>query len=182
LVSPNAKKNRRKKMDSKAKARLKQQQQRTHLQLGAAGQHLVEPDTDTLNNSQQHSATDGTVPRGLVSSSYGQSSSCEETSDDGVVRVLLPPDALDGAVERREEPTPDSEVAAEYGRSRLDRCDGAYPTLAHGAVAEALDTVPYRSSDRLGREEDVSLPSANDLVVAAEIRRERDGLVFHIHP
>lgn len=57
--------------------------------------------------------------------------------------------ALDGAVEGAEEAAPDAEVAAEDGGAHLDRREGAYPPLAVGAVAEALDAVPYRAADGL---------------------------------
>jgi hypothetical protein len=68
---------------------------------------------------------------------------------DGVVRIFLLSDALDGAVKCREETTPDTEVAAQDGRSHLDGGDGTDSTLAVGRVSEALDAVPDGSTDGL---------------------------------
>lgn len=84
----------------------------SYLQLGAAGQHSLESNTDTLDDSQEDGTTDGTVSRSLVTATDGQGATREEAGDDGVVGVLLLADALDGAVECREETTPDTEVAA----------------------------------------------------------------------
>lgn len=71
------------------------------------------------------------------------------TRHTGIVRVLLLPDPLDRAVKRREHATPHAEVAAEHGRARLDGRDGAYPSLAVGAVSEAFDAVPDCTTDSL---------------------------------
>lgn len=68
---------------------------------------------------------------------------------DGVVRIFLLSDALDGAVKCREETTPDTEVAAEDRRSHLDGGNGTDSTLAVGRVSEALDAVPDGSTDGL---------------------------------
>lgn len=118
-----------------------------HLQLGAARKHLLESDTDALDDRQQDGASDGAVARRLVTSTDGQRATCQETGDDGIVRVLLLPHALDSAVECREEAAENTEVAAEHRRSHLDGRDGADPPLTVGRVAEALDAVPYRSAN-----------------------------------
>lgn len=83
-----------------------------YLQLGRSSQHLGEADTDTLNDGEQNSATDGTVSRGLVTTTDGQGATSEETGDNGVVGIFLLADSLDGAVECREETAPDAKVAA----------------------------------------------------------------------
>lgn len=44
-------------------------------------------------------------------------------------------------------PTQNVQVASQYGRTHLDGCEGTYPSLAVGAVSEALDAVPYRATD-----------------------------------
>jgi hypothetical protein len=66
-----------------------------------------------------------------------------------IVRILLLPDTLDRAIERREQTTPDTKVTTENGRSSLDGCDSTYPSLAVGAVSETLYTVPNRTTDSL---------------------------------
>lgn len=119
------------------------------LELGRTSHHLAEADTDTLDDGQQDGTADGTVTSSLVATTDGQRAAGEETGNDGVPGVLLLADALDGAVKRREETTPDTEVAAENGRSHLDRCDGADASLAVGGVAESLDTVPDGAADGL---------------------------------
>lgn len=121
----------------------------THLELLATRHHSLEAHADTLDNCQQHGATDSTVANLLGTSSYGQRTSCEETSDDGVPGVLLLADALNCAIECAEETTPHTEVTTKYGRAHLDCCDGTNPSLAVGAVSEALDTVPYCAADSL---------------------------------
>lgn len=66
-----------------------------------------------------------------------------------IVRVLLLSEALDRAVERREQTTPHAKVSAEDGRPRLDRCDGSYASLAVGTVSVTLNTVPDCATDTL---------------------------------
>jgi hypothetical protein len=66
-----------------------------------------------------------------------------------VVWILLFPDALDGAVERAEETTPDTEIAAQHRSTHLDRGDGAQSPLAIWAVPETLDAVPDGTTDGL---------------------------------
>jgi hypothetical protein len=95
------------------------------LQLCGARKHLLEPDTNTLDDGEQDGAADGTVPRRLVSASNRQRAACEKPSDNRVVRIFLFPDALDCAVECAEQTTPDAEVASQYRGAHLDRCDGA---------------------------------------------------------
>ena len=83
-----------------------------YLQLGRASQHLGESNTDALNNREQNSATNSTVSRSLVATTDGQGATREETGDNGIVRILLLADSLDGAVECRKEATPDAKIAA----------------------------------------------------------------------
>lgn len=59
----------------------------------------LESDTDTLNDCQKDGAADGTVPDSLCTTTNGESTSGEETGDDGVPRIFLLADALDSAVE-----------------------------------------------------------------------------------
>lgn len=120
-----------------------------HLQLGRAGQHLGEADANTLNDGQQDSAANGTIARRLVATTDSERATGEEASDDGVVRILLLTDALDGAVKGREEAAPDAEVAAEDRGAHLDSRDGTDATLTVGRVSEALDSVPDGTSDGL---------------------------------
>jgi hypothetical protein len=74
----------------------------------------------------------------------------------GIVRILLLSDSLDGAIEGREHPTPDTKVTTEDGGARLDGCDGTYPSLPVRAVSEAFDTVPDGTTDGLRRRKPVS--------------------------
>lgn len=120
-----------------------------YLQLGAAGHHLGEGNTDTLNDSQQNSTTNGTISGSLVASSNGQRATGKETCDNGVVWILLLADALDGAVKGGEQATPYAKVSTENGCSHLDGRDGAYSPFAVGRVSVAFDAVPYRTADGL---------------------------------
>lgn len=120
-----------------------------HLELGGAGEHLAEADTDTFDDGEQDGAADGAVAGSLVATSDGERATGEEAGDDGVVGILLLADALDGAVKGGEETTPDAEVAAEHGSAHLDGCDGADAALAVGGVSEALDAVPDGAADSL---------------------------------
>lgn len=121
----------------------------TYLQLGATSHHLGEGNAHTLDDGQQHCATNSTIPRRLVTSSDSQGATCEKTGDDGIVWILLLADALDGAVKGREQTTPDTKVTTQDGGSHLDGSNGAYPSLAVRGVSVALDTVPYRTTDGL---------------------------------
>lgn len=118
-----------------------------YLQLGAACQHLLECNAHALDDSQQDGTANGTIPRSLITSSYGQTTTGEEAGDDGIVWVLLLPDAFHGAVKRAEQATPNAEVSTEDRCSHLNSCDSTDPTLAVGAVAEAFDTMPYCATD-----------------------------------
>ena len=80
--------------------------------------------------------------RGRGRTPHGEGAAGQEARDDGVVRVLLLPVALDGAVERREEAAPDTKVAADDGRARLDGRQRAEEAVAAGRVARAFDAVP----------------------------------------
>lgn len=66
--------------------------------LHVLGHHAVERDTDTFDDGEQYRARDGAVAHGFVTASYGEGSTGEETSDDGVPRVFLLPYALDCTV------------------------------------------------------------------------------------
>jgi hypothetical protein len=48
-----------------------------------------------------------------------------------------------------EKTTPNTEVSAQNRGASLDGCEGTYPALAVGTVAETFDTVPDRTSDSL---------------------------------
>lgn len=122
---------------------------KTHLEPSVPRKVLPDTDTDALDDGQQDRAADGAVPHGLVPATHGERATGEEAGDDGVVGVLLAPDTLDGAVERREEAAPDAEVAAEDGGAELHGRDGAHAALAVGAVPEALDAVPDGAADGL---------------------------------
>ena len=122
-----------------------------HFELRRSRQHLGETDTDTLNDGKQNGTANGTVARGLVATSDGESTTSEETGNDGVVGVLLLADALYGAVKGREEATPDAEVASEDRSSHLDGGDGADASLAVGGVAEPFDAVPDGATNGLKR-------------------------------
>lgn len=87
----------------------------THLKPSITRKVLSNTNTNTLNNSEEHRATNGAVPHRLVTTSHGESTTREKAGNDGIVRILLLPDALDGAVEGREETTPHAEVTAEDG-------------------------------------------------------------------
>jgi hypothetical protein len=121
----------------------------THLQFCASRHHLLESNTNALNNSKQYGAADGTVPRRLKASSYRKRSAGQEARPYRIPRILLVSQALDRAVEGAEETAPDAEVASEDRRSHFDRCEGAYPSLAVGTVAEAFYAVPYCAAYRL---------------------------------
>ncbi len=60
-----------------------------------------------------------------------------EACDDGVPRILLLTDALDGAVERGEHAAPHAEVASEHGCARLDRRERAGQTLTAARLLRA---------------------------------------------
>ena len=51
----------------------------SHLQLRCPRKHLLEADTDTLDNGEQDSTANGTVPRRLVPTSDGQRAARKET-------------------------------------------------------------------------------------------------------
>ena len=124
---------------------------RWNLQLGRAGEHLGETDADTFDDGEQNGTTNGTVSRRLVASSNRKGTTGEETSDDGIPRILLLSHALDGAIESREETTPDTEVAAEDRRSHLHGGNGTDSSLAIGRISKSLDTVPDGATDGLQR-------------------------------
>ena len=110
---------------------------------------LGESNAHALDDSQQDGAADGAIPRSPVSSSDGQRAAGEEASDDAVVRVLLLPHALDGAVKGGEEASPHAKVATQHGRPHLDGGDCACASLAVRTVPEAFYAVPYRATDCL---------------------------------
>ena len=62
----------------------------------------------------------GRVKREGTLTSCGKTSTSKEAGDDTIPHVLLLPVALNGTVERREHPTPDTEVTASDGSSSLD--------------------------------------------------------------
>src|SRR3569833_928147 len=119
----------------------------THLLLRAPGEHLLECDVDVFDDGQQHGAGDSAVPGRLEASAHSQRPTREEAGDHAVPGVLLLADALDRAVECREQAAPDAEVAAEDGRPHLDGGYCADPPLAVRGVSEALDAMPDASAN-----------------------------------
>lgn len=134
----------------------------TYLQLGTAGHHLGKGNTDALNDSQQNSTADSTVPRRFVASSNGQRATSKETCNDGIVWILLLANTLDGAVKGREQTTPYAKVATEDRCSHFDGGDSAYSSFAVGGVSVTFNAVPYRTADSLlherGRGQRVDAP------------------------
>jgi len=124
----------------------------TYLELLRARHHSLEAHAYTLDDCEQHRTAYRAISDLLRATADGERPSREEARDDGVPRILLLADALNRAVESAEKATPHPEVPAENWRAHLDRCDGAYPSLAVGAVPEALNTVPYCAADSLGRD------------------------------
>lgn len=120
-----------------------------YLLLRATSHHLAKGDTDTLNDGQQHSAANGAIARRLVATAHGQRAARQETGRNGIPGILLLADALDRAVECAEETTPDTKVAAEYGRAHLDGRQRADSSFAIRTVAETLDAVPNGTTDGL---------------------------------
>lgn len=120
-----------------------------HLKFRGASHHLGETNADTFDDGEQHGTADGVVSGSLEATSEGEGTADEETGDDGVVRVLLLADALDGAVKGREETTPDAKVAAKYWGAHLDGCESTDTALTVGGVTETLDAVPDSASDGL---------------------------------
>ena len=86
----------------------------------------------------------------------------KKPTDDGVPWVLALSDGLDGAVEGGEETTPHTEVTAEDGGTGLDGAERTDAALAHGRVAEALDSVPYDTTDRAHGERAAEIVQNND--------------------
>ncbi len=76
--------------------------------------------------------------RRLWSTPNRQPTTGHEPGDDGIPRILLLTDALDGAIEGAKHATPDAEVSAEDGGARLDGGEGAGKTFATGRVAGTL--------------------------------------------
>lgn len=123
----------------------------------------LEHETDTLDDTEETGTGDGTVSGVLPAASDGECATGEEATDDGVPWVLALSDGLDGAVEGGEEATPHTEVTAEDGGTGLDGAQRTDAALAHGRVAESLDSVPYDTTDRAHGE------------CAAEIVQNNDG-------
>lgn len=53
----------------------------THLQLGSSCEHLLETDTDALDDGKEDSTANGTVPRRLVTATNREGTACEETGN-----------------------------------------------------------------------------------------------------
>ena len=66
-----------------------------------------------------------------------------------IIRILLLPHALDGAIKRAEQTAPNAEVTTEDGRARFDGREGADAAFAVGGVAEAFYAVPESAADGL---------------------------------
>ena len=60
-----------------------------YVESGVFCHHALEPNTDTLDDGEQDGATDGTVAHGLVTTTDSESTTGEETGNDGVPRVFL---------------------------------------------------------------------------------------------
>lgn len=121
----------------------------TYLELCATCHHLLERNTDTLNDGQQYCTTNSTVSCLLHAASYGERATCEETGCDGIPGILLLADTLDCAVECREQATPYTKVAAQNWCAHLDGCYGADASFADGRVPPSFDTVPDGTADSL---------------------------------
>jgi hypothetical protein len=117
------------------------------LELCVVGHHTLETDTNTLNDTQEDGTHNGRVTGGLDTTTDSQGTTSEETSDNAVPRVLGLADTLDGAIECREQATPNAKVTTEHRSASLDGSQGAYPALTVGAVTEALDTVPNSTTN-----------------------------------
>jgi hypothetical protein len=72
---------------------------RRKLEFCVIGHHALESDTDTFDDSQEDGTHNGGVASGLDTTTDGKGPTGEETGDNGVVRVFLLADALDGTVE-----------------------------------------------------------------------------------
>lgn len=66
-----------------------------------------------------------------------------------IIRILLLPQSLDRAIERREQTAPDPEIASQDWRAGFYGCEGADATFAVGGVAEAFYAVPDCATDTL---------------------------------
>ena len=111
--------------------------------------HPLKPNPHALNHRQQNRTSNGSIPYRPRPTSHRQRAPREETRNNRIPRILLPPDALDGAVEGAEHAAPDAEVAAQHGGARFDGCHGADEALIVGGVAEAFDAVPDCAADGL---------------------------------
>ena len=96
------------------------------------GHHAVEANRDAFNDSEEDGTRYSAVAHGAVPATDSEGAAGEEAGDDGVPRVLLLPNALDGTVICVEEAAPDTEVAAENRGAGLDGGDSAYSSLAVG--------------------------------------------------
>lgn len=66
-----------------------------------------------------------------------------------IIRILLLPQTLNSAIERREQATPDPEIASQDRRAGFYGCEGTDATFAIGGVAETFYAVPDCATDSL---------------------------------
>jgi hypothetical protein len=72
---------------------------RRKLEFCVVGHHSLESDTDTFDDGQEDGTHNSGVAGSLDTSSDSQRTTGEETGDNGIVRIFLLADALDGTVE-----------------------------------------------------------------------------------
>jgi hypothetical protein len=84
--------------------------------------------------------------------SDGQGATGEETRNDGVPGVFSLTHGLDGTVKRGEQPTPDTKVTPDNGRTGLDGGEGTVASFTVGRVTETLDSVPHAPTNDSHRE------------------------------
>ena len=96
----------------------------------------------TLKDTEQNAAHDTGACGGLGTATDGERRAGEEAGDDRVPWIFLLADGFDTAVERRKQPTPNTKVATEDRRARLNGRDGVQEALATRRVPGAFDAVP----------------------------------------
>lgn len=81
--------------------------------------------------------------------SDGERTTCEETSNDCVQRVLSLSNSLDGTVISGEQTTPNTKITTNDRNTGLDGTDSTWETLTVWRVSETLETVPNATTDDL---------------------------------
>lgn len=86
---------------------------RRHLELRALRHHALEANSDALNDREQNGTANRTVAYRPRAPADCERAAGEAAGDDWVPGVFFAADALDGAVEGREQTSPYAEVATE---------------------------------------------------------------------